>query len=114
MTLRAVHKERPHFLMQKTSDFSKFGCVRTDKGGGGLSQCGHFADKGVNFSHFLMQKTSDFSKFGCVRTDKGGGGLSQCEYFADKGVNFSRVCVDVLYGRPLFRFLKVKVRSCTN
>jgi len=40
-----------HFLEQKTSDFSKF--MVCPCGQGGLSQCGHFADKrGVNFSRF--------------------------------------------------------------
>jgi len=44
---------RPHFLAQKTSDFSKFMmCPHGQEGRGGLRQCGHFADKevGVNFS----------------------------------------------------------------
>jgi len=41
----------------KTSDFSKFVvCVPTDKWGGELSKCGHFADKGegVNFRDFVL------------------------------------------------------------
>jgi len=38
---------RPHFLMQKTSDFLKFFvCLHRL---GGLRQCGHFVDKGDNF-----------------------------------------------------------------
>jgi len=34
--------------------FRNLWCVRTDKGGGRLSKCGHFANKGegVNFSRF--------------------------------------------------------------
>jgi len=43
---------RPHFLVQITSDFSKYMvCLH---GQGGLSQCGHFVDKrkGVNFLRF--------------------------------------------------------------
>jgi len=42
-----------HFLMQKIRFFRNLWCVRTEKGGEGLSKCGHFADKrarGVNFS----------------------------------------------------------------
>jgi len=38
---------RPHFLVQKTSDFSKF--MVYPHGQGRLSQCGHFAVKGGQF-----------------------------------------------------------------
>jgi len=37
---------RPHFLVQKTSDFLKFMVCPHGQGGKGLSQCGRFADKG--------------------------------------------------------------------
>jgi len=45
--------ERPHFLVQKSSNFSKF--MVCPHGQRELSQCGHFSDKGgerVNFSRF--------------------------------------------------------------
>jgi len=35
---------RLHFLVQKASDSLIIMCVRTDNGGGVLSQCEHFAD----------------------------------------------------------------------
>jgi len=40
------------FLVQKSSDFRNLWCVRTDKKGRGLSQCGYFANKGGGFSRF--------------------------------------------------------------
>jgi len=53
ITLGAVHKERsyfrcrcPHFLVQKTLEFSKFMVCGHGQEGRGLSHCGHFADKG--------------------------------------------------------------------
>jgi len=45
------------FLCKKTSDFSKFiVCPHGKREGGGLNQCGHFADKGVgvNFCDFVI------------------------------------------------------------
>jgi len=46
---------RPHFLMQKTSDFSKF--MVCPHGQGQLSQLGHFSGKEeeVNFSRFFAE-----------------------------------------------------------
>jgi len=38
---------------EKLQAFRNLWCIRTDEGGGKLSQCGHFAGKGVNFSHFM-------------------------------------------------------------
>jgi len=42
--------------------FEIYGVSATDKGGGGLSQCGYFADKGgggVNFLRFLRTSFMD-------------------------------------------------------
>jgi len=46
------------FWYKKLQIFRNLWCVRTDKGGRGLSQYGHFADKGrwrVNFSRFFVR-----------------------------------------------------------
>jgi len=83
------------------------------RGGGGVVQFEHFADKGERVvfircgrPHFFVLKTSDFSKFyvcqTCVSTNRER--LSHGEHFADKGgAIFFLFCADVLYGRPLTR-----------
>jgi len=43
-----------HTFWCKKSDFSKLRCVETDKGRGGVSQCGHFADKGGEGQFFAI------------------------------------------------------------
>jgi len=50
----------PHFLAQKTSEFSKF-MVCPHEQGEGLSKCRHFADKGegVIFSDFVRTSFMD-------------------------------------------------------
>jgi len=42
---------RPHFLVQKL-DFLKFRVCPHGQGGEGVSHCGHFADKRIDFSRF--------------------------------------------------------------
>jgi len=52
---------RPHFLAQKTPDFSKLMVCSHGQGRRGLSQCGHFADKGEGsiFRNFVRTSFMD-------------------------------------------------------
>jgi len=45
---------RPHFLEQKASDFEIYGVSARTRREGGLSQCGHFVDKGRGGQFFAI------------------------------------------------------------
>jgi len=72
---------RPHFLVQKGSDFSKF--MVCPHGQEGLSQCGHFSDKGEGGSIFRERSLWTASKGPSIKDVRSheGGGFSG----ADKG-----------------------------
>jgi len=67
--LEAIHKRRSqpggrgffrcghlHFLAQKTLDFLKFMVFPHIQEGGGLSQCGYFADKKAHFFVIMCRR----------------------------------------------------------
>jgi len=102
LKLGAVHKERPQLEAEE------------------VVQCGHFADKGKGFfrclrPHFLAQKTWDFSKFMvCPQTPHWQGGLSQCGQEGRRS-HFFAICTDVLYGRPLAKFMiRIHAKNLLN
>jgi len=49
------------FLCTKFRIFRNLLCVRADKGGEGLSQCGHFSDKGEGGGDFVRTSCMDGS-----------------------------------------------------
>jgi len=59
--LGAVHKRRPHFLVQKTPDFLKFMVCPHGQGREEVRRCGHFANKGeeVIFRDFVQMSFMD-------------------------------------------------------
>jgi len=76
--------------------------VRSQGGGEGFVQCGHFSDKGGGGKGVSSDGAARFFKIYDVFTRTGG--VEPVRTFCGQGggwVNLSRCCADALYGRPL-------------